>query len=467
MAADYTNTIVCERKFMESLVDFKRLAVLEIHNDTNPDITLFHLLQACPSLSTLLYNSTFPVPKNAAQQLVNMIEGLKGHNSSISQVHKNLKKVKLSTPGFPTPYIGFFKTHAPESLDDVEIEITHICMREWIFIETMDVVLDFCVSLQKFTFVTLKFEKEWQVEHQKMGSFYQVLNALTGNKKFHIRSANYKNYKKMSSLTSVEIRIAGPELYYDYCLDIQNYLALNDHKIRRLWQQNYNTTSTSTLEQLAMVDQFSIHFNPVDFEYVHIPKYCFEYSKRFFPNITQFRINSMFKNFFLEAKCPVNYESLQHMTYLNMDGSYRPQDLMMDDIPKYLPNIKVLTFGLRISFKFHSDQALFKLANFENLQTLEIDIEHMEHFECGPIFLKYTDGSRQTTHYLLKINTTKNGNNKFEEISAKDMNRGVKQDFMKGYFPFAIIVEGSQQLKRIEFKNRTGIYTELDFESDM
>lgn len=470
MITVYTNALVCERGFMKSLVDFKRLSVLEIYNDANPDITLFHLLHACPSLSTLVYDSTFPIPYMAKQQLASMIKNSRDQQLSHSVFLKNLRKLKLSLPTFPTPYADFFRIHTPKSLDNVDIHITHMCMRSWILSETIDVSLDFCKSLQNFIFVSLKFKEEWDVDCQDIDSFYQTLNALTGNKNICTRSAKHKSRKDIP-LTGGEVCIAGTDLYYEYCFDIESYLTIDDHDSGEPSHQNYNYHSTSTLKQLALIDQFNIWAEPREHEeHIIIPRHYFEYTKRFLPNITHFRLSCLFKDFFLEANCSTNYKSLQHMTHIKMNGSFSPQDVIMNDFPEYFPNVKVLTFGLQIPFKFRSERIQFKLANFKKLQTLDIDIEQIEHFKFGPVFLQYTNDSQQRTHYLLR-NETINGkimkHNNFEVISAKDMKEGVKQDFSKGYFTYAIIVEGSQQLKRIELRNNNRRYAEIDLESNM
>lgn len=471
MTAAYTNSIVREKKFMETLVDFKRLTVLEIYNDVNPDITLFHLLQACPALSILVYDSTFSVPDSAEQQLANMIKNLKDRQSSLSVFLTNLKKLKLSLPTFPTPYIDFFKTCTPENLDDIEMYLTDTCMRDWVFIETMNVALDFCKSLQKFTSITLKFDEDSVVEHQEIDSFYQILSSLTGNRKFHTRTAIHKDREEVNS-TGVEIRITGSELYYEYCFDIEEYLAINGNDTKDSLHQTRDiitTPSASSLKQLAMVNKFSIWTEPNSHEYISIPNYYFEYANRFCFNITQFLFNCSFKTYVLEAKCPKNFPSLRHMTHIKMDGFYRPQDAL-NDLPKYFPNLEVLTFGLRSSFKSRHEKTVFKLKDFQCLHTLNISMEYIEHFKLGPIFLCYTNGEHHTTHYLLRI-TTKNGkimnNNKFKRISVEDMEEGFNSNKLKSTHTYTINIADSHQVKRIILKNYDATYAELDLESNL
>lgn len=158
-------------RFIQLLPDFKSLNNLEIYNTTIPHSTLFHLLQACPSLSNIKYTSTFKVRRKTDQQLADWICDLDWQDSSIAKSLDNLKKVKLSIPKLTIPYIEFFTNHSPDSLDEVSIDIAQIGMHEWIEDVTLDVALKLCRHLQRLKSVRLSFRGERGRDHGDSISF--------------------------------------------------------------------------------------------------------------------------------------------------------------------------------------------------------------------------------------------------------------------------------------------------------
>lgn len=267
MSVVYFDNLFFGRSFMELLPDFKSLSTLEIYNDSDPNITLFYLLQICPSLSTLVYSSTFEIMRCATQQLRDMIQKVDKQNLTVPQFLNKLKKLKITLPTLTTPYIDFFMNHCPESLQDVDIYFMQTGIHQWIENMTMNAIFDFCKSLQKFNSIQLMFAVEPIGDHQEIDSFHQILHALTGERNISTRSLVHKDSDKINAIGAL-ICINGSELDYEYCFRIEGdnftdeeFLENNLHPV----------LSASTLEQLAKVNNFKIWTDVESENYNSIP----------------------------------------------------------------------------------------------------------------------------------------------------------------------------------------------------
>lgn len=172
MSIYYSNNLKNGKSFMKCLQGFNSLNTLQLINEVNPDITLFHLLEALPFLSSLSYTSNFPIPTDATRQLKSLLQTLEKQKSSTTQLFRNLKKLDLSMPSLTVPYIDFVTKHRPKSLNNVGIQLTEIGMFSWISNVTTDVALDFCKSLASLTSVYLGFDVEQNENLKKIDAFY-------------------------------------------------------------------------------------------------------------------------------------------------------------------------------------------------------------------------------------------------------------------------------------------------------
>lgn len=450
MTVIYIDNLRSGKSFVESLSDFSRLERLEIYNDTDPDLTLFHLLEACPSLSTLTYTSTFEPPEDAMQQLEGMIQKLKNENSSISHFVKNLKKLKLVIPWLTAPYMNFFIKHKPKSLDHVIIQSKQMGMYGWVMSETIDAVLDFCKSLQKLNSVTLSFDEESVIDHGEIDIFYQVLDTLTGSREFQTRWAIHKDREELNS-SGVEIEIDGTELYYEYCFDIEEFIC--DYA----GESSQPTPSALSLKQLALVTKFHIWTEDYFFESSGVPYFYLEYARKFLPKIRFFQYQNTSKNCFLEAECLFNDQSLQKMTQVSLQGYAYPQ-VALNDIPAYFPRIETLSFVL----DFQNEEANFELSSFEHLHTLILGVEYISHCKNGPVFFQYMNINQQATLYLLKTRKAQNGDVigiNFESVSADKTQQLLERSDTYGCI---ITVQGANQLKKVELKHYDRTYANIE-----
>ncbi|CAO3653667.1 unnamed protein product [Mucor hiemalis] len=429
--------IICiearEKKFIRSLADFTSLKTLDLHNDSDPDVTIFSLFQACPNLSYLSYCSNLSIPANAAQQLTKVIRDMKGR--PISHFLKYLKVMKLFIPTLTTLYIDFIINHIPKSLNDIEIKQSLISLDKWIDVTTLDVALNLCKSLQKLSTVRLAFINEGAMNGEKIDLFYQILAVLTENREFHNCSALHKARLDVDHL-GVDIRIAESILSYQY------YVGSEDH--------GRNIATPSDLSQLSKVNTFKISTvinNPYS-----LPKNYLEYVKKHCPRLTRFHVCDYKWDYFLKAEClDLSKPSIYNMTHITLDRVQYTQKLV-DDLMDYFPKTKVLNFGVD-GLHTETTNIRFNLLKFKCLHTLIIKLQIGPRSPPGSFFLRYMNNKRRLSHYSLEnyVEWRRHGDkneNSFRFISADDMQEGLQDEKMKN--KFAIHVEGQQQLVKIK-----------------
>lgn len=459
MTLPYFDGFVHGKSFLELLPDFKSLNTLELSNSVNPDFTLFQLLQVCPSLSSLKYTSTFDIPQDATKQLSDWTQNLLDQNSSISHHLSNLKKLKLTTPNLTAPYVDFFRYHCPKNLSDLELQHTGTGMYGWIDSVAMNVALDFCKSLQKLTSLRLSFDRESVVEHRRIDSFYQILDALTGTRNFLTRSATQMETNE-DNVFGVLIHFSGSKLIYEYCFNFEEDGLIDGNDTRELL---HPSPSALTLKQLAKVDKFDIWAKCESGDFVGYLKYA----QKYFPKLMHFQLDSGYGDRFLEAKSLFSKNrSLGNLTHISMSGFEHLQD-KMNDLVKYFPGIEVLNFGISYSSSTQNEKMMYKMTDFQKLHTLAVGIEYISHLKRGSLFLQYTDASQRTRRYLLKSKTQDcNASENYLESISSDIMQKTTESKETGC-TCTIHIEGPVQLKRIELRYYGAIYASLDLERIM
>lgn len=364
MNITYLKCLASGKKFLETLPEYNRLATVDIYNNSVPNLTLFQLLQACPNLSTLTYSSTFPITVNAAQQLTDMINKSK---RSLLHCPKNLSNVKLSIPALTTPYIDFFTNHSPKSLNNVELNLTKSDLYSWIDSMSLDVVINFCSSLKRFSRGKLGFIKTEHYELQRLDTeinlFYHVLNALTEGRRSSGHKATYKN----GYGGDMHIEVCNDsEVIYHYCFDVNDCMVrlplFNVHS----YHQNYMLPVTSSSDQLAVVTDFKLDTKSTDF-YLHLRNYL-EFAKNYC--LKSFEIYNGWKYCF-RTSCTDSFESsLENMTHVHLVGAQCSQHLF-HTLAEYFPRMETMYFQIAtpISLDLLNEKKIFGLYRFKNLHT--------------------------------------------------------------------------------------------------
>lgn len=343
MDINYIEYLANGSKFLETLPEYDRLTTLDICNYSDPKLTLFLLLQACPHLSSLTYSSTFPITVNAAQQLTDMMNKSR---KSISQCHKNLSKVKLSIPALTTPYIDFFSNHSPNSLNSVELNLTKSNLYSWIDSMSLAVVINFCSSLKRFSHVKLGFKK---TEHSvlqgpdtEINIFYRILHALTKGRKISGHKATY-NYKFGDDM-HIEV-CNDSDVIYHYCFDKNECMVRLPSYNAHNYHQNYMLPITSSTDQLAVIEDFILNIKSTDF-YLHLSNYL-EFAKNYCPRLKRFEIFNGWRYCF-RASCTVSFDSsLEKMTHVHLVGAQYSQQLFCT-LADYFPWMETMFFQIAL-----------------------------------------------------------------------------------------------------------------------
>ncbi|CAO3639042.1 unnamed protein product [Mucor hiemalis] len=446
----YTNSLNGGGKLLKSLLDFKTLRYLHIVNDSEPDLTLFLLLEGCPNLTRLTYHTTYPVPKNAADQLSSMLQKLKNQRSTMSQFLKNLESVDLWFPELEASYIDFFASHYPKSLNEVRVNLTETGRCFWNCKRKAGLILNLCKSLQKFNTVQLRFEKNSErFQDEEIDFFHQILNTITGKREFFEPTAAY-TYGYNDNLN---ISMSSVALEYQCYVDF-------DYSEERCPPVPFD------LKHLAEVDTFELENGYQEFN--SFPTYYLKYAQMHCPLLTKFQIkggmnrpryNSDYGHgccFLAECLYPENTTSLENMTMIMINGFDYSQELI-DDLVEYFPKVEVLSITALESLKV--DTMTFRLSKFKYLHTCIIDFHWNRESEEGTCFVGITDSKRSIQYSIDKWNSSNEIASDFESISADSMQERITKNDGAN---FAFYVESSNELTKIVVNKNESAYATLD-----
>ncbi|CAO3647861.1 unnamed protein product [Mucor hiemalis] len=427
-------------KFMNSLPEFKNLRSLHITNHVDQNLTLFHLLQECPNLSSLVYESVLPVTENEAQQLKTMQQKLQDQNLSMPQFLKNLERIELQLRKPATPYIDFFANNCPQSLKSIVLSFwktSHYLKSE----REAALILDLCKNLQKYDSVKLKIGKTRLINNSSIHTFDQILNALIGEKEFYKHSAIY-TFSDDSDM-DVDISVVGSELSYSR--------PMNQHFIGR----EFDPPVPSNLNQLAKVDNVTVDVGRASVGNL-LTNYL-KYLQMYYTQLKQFRVKSCNHTMFLAECLDPSNPSLENMTSIWLND-YDFSEKWIDLLTEYFPNVKVLSFTCCPQWQI--TRKSFNLSKLKCLQTLTIDILGGRLSMQSPIFLEYTD-SRHSIQYLIdKWNAKDEIANRIESMSVDLIQKHKTRNTYKGYF--TICLETSNPIAKIEVTVNGKAWATLD-----
>ncbi|CAO3647865.1 unnamed protein product [Mucor hiemalis] len=435
----YTNSLNEGGQFVKSLLEFKSLTRLHIINDSDPNLTLFHLLQGCPNLSVLIYESTLPVSENEAQQLKGMLQKLEDQNLSTPHFLKNLKMMELRFPKPMAPYADFFTNLCPHNLENIVLNLTETSNRSLKCEREAALILDLCKSLQKFNAVQLRMCKRTRlINDNQIDSFYLILNALTGEKEFRKRAAVYS----FSGDIDADISVQGSELSYS-CHINHHFLELHDLPV------------PSDIKQLADLDHFTVDIG-YHARYDDSLKNYLKYLQKYCPQLTQFQINGGCTWFKAECLDPSN-PSLEYMTSVKIYVSDLSEELI-DLLISYFPKIEVLNLTMYRSSI--ASKILFALSKFKSLRILVINVLCSSKSEEGPFFLKYTDSRGSMQYSLDRWNSSDKIAIRVEVIADDSIHEQKSNDYDRSYAE--ICVKTLHPLDKIEVKINELAWATLD-----
>lgn len=470
MTVSYIKDLANGSTFLGALPDFPTLRCLDVMNDIDPNLTLFHLLRACPNLSSLAYTSTFPTPANTKEQLNIMLRESEGRPSFL----KNLTKIKLTLPTIATPYIDFFAEHCPQTLDEVDLEIRDTDLYTWIDTLSLNVALKFCENLQKFSTVRMRFDNATrgrvnleanstptfalQGTDSKIHTFYQILDTLTKKRELKIYTAIYNSRKEAEEIFNIT---NGPGVMHQFRLDGSDYNAPTPyyspeaHSFGGSIYPNYALpvpSSPASLEQLAKLKNFMVLTGPAQFD--RLPNNFLDFVKSYCPDLKNFQIHFNSWRCRLKTMCKDPFRSsIENTTHVLMEGAQSSQALF-DSLVERFPRMENLSFGIDTSLDIYNEKIKFNLSKLTRLDTFTIDIEGLMVMACDPIFIQFRyTGSKRTVQYLLKKVPAQGYAGcgyEFEPVSAAYLQEAVDTDEMRR--TYVIYVEGLPQLASIQIK---------------
>lgn len=471
MTLAYIKDLSNGSSFLESLPDFMSLNSLDVWNDTDPNLTLFHLLRACPNLSSLAYTSIFPTPANTTEQLNIMLRESEGRTPFL----KNLTKIKLSLPTITTPYTDFFADHSPQTLDEVDLVIKDTDLYTWIDTLTMNAALKFCENLQKFSTVKMRFENAvrgrvanlvasnspyftLQRTDSKIHTFYRVLDVLTKKRELKSYTAIYNSRKGSEESFTV---INGAGVIYQFHLDGNDYNAPTPYYTPASYSfdgssyPNYALpvpSSPTSLEQLAKLKNFMVLTGSSQFD--RLPINFLDFVKNYCPELKNFEMQFRNRRCRLKTECKDPFKSsIENATHVLMEGA-QSSPTLFDSLMEHFPRMENLSFGIDTSLDIYNEKIKFNLSKLTHLDTFTIDIEGLMVMACDPIFMQFRyTGSKRTVQYLMKkvhAQGYAGCGHEFEPVSAAYLQEAVDTD--KKRRTYVIYVEGLPQLASIQIK---------------
>lgn len=430
--------------FMKSIHDFKCLRRLHTVNVSDPNLTFFHLLQEFPHLSSIGYESKFPVPANAKHQLTTMLQNLEDQNSSMSQFLKNLERIELHYPKPVTPYTNFFADHCPQNLKKIVVNLSEISNNSLDCDREAALILDLCKSLQKFKSVQLIMGKKTiLIDDNQIDSFFQILNTLTGEKEFHKHSAVYTFGGDVDGDVDGDISVDGSELSYSCQVD-------------RGFRGEPDLPVPSDIQQLAKVDNFTVDFGHKG-EFRCPRTNYLQYAQMYFPRLKHFQVKSNTCNLFRAECLDSSAPSLKNMTSIMMH-THTLSESEIHLLTENFPKIEVLNLSMYKSTL--ENRISFMLSKFESLHTLIIDVLCDYKSDEGPFFLKFTDSKGSLEYLLDRCNPSDKTASRVESIPLGSIDKRKSRSFYREYGVIRVVA--LHPLAKIEVNINNSTWATLD-----
>lgn len=450
-------------RFLKMLRHFKELTTLEIYNDSDPNLTVFHLLAVCPNLSSLTYNSEIAISEDAAQkQLTKTLQDLKTRNLSASHFLSHLEKLKLTLRSMPRVYIDFFLNHCPENLDHVDIFFAYQTLHQWMKITSLKDIHDLCNILRSKHTARLRYGdngSEDVGEVVKVNEFFQLWKILAGERVFSKRSLAY-HFSCEDELFGIDFRFVGSDFTCQHTLGYMGAAPVPADK-----------------ELLAKVDAFMVIEASID--RFRFPWPYLKFVRKYCPQIREFRMHTC--SLWVEQHCWDNTYNIfraecasssastikdgmvNDMTRVKMRCSNFTEEVI-DGMVKYFPKMDVLTVAGDYGRRFEAMKLTFELSMLKNLRNLVIVTRRFEKLSCGPVLLQYKNNTRTVCYSFeqgLNLLDYDFEGSPLKVISPDEMQKEVETNQK-----FALYIEGPDQLTRLELRSSSNL-AKIDLLSDI
>lgn len=468
MTITYVKDLVEGSHFLKVLPDFTHLRSLDFYNDTDPNLTLFHLLRACPNVTSLTYNSPLPTSREATKKLARVLGNSKEELSLLKNLQK-LANFKLILPTITTPYIDFLANHTPQSLTSIELLTTETHLSTWIDSVSIDVAIKFCKSLQKFSSIKMKFVNYYggraivaesspamHSEYSQIDVFYLILDALTTGRDL---CSNHTAIYSSDSFAIENFEITnGVGVMYQYHLPKET----GTHDRYQECAPPVPSSSLS-LKQIAQIKKITFKTSTRDI--VHLPVNSLNFVKRYCPELKHFELQPQIRGCSLQLVCrdPLRL-SLENTTHVYMEGANFSQALS-DSVNEYFPHVQSLSFGNSTSWFTPVANLEFELSEFKHLDTFIIDIEKCPVDAGDLIFIefRYTGSKNKMQYQVKKVSTvTGRSGNTLEFQPVSTFPPQDKLGAVEKRTTCIIYIEGPPQLASIQVKDPDSATSTLD-----
>lgn len=450
-------------RFLKMLRKFKKLTTLEIYNDSDPDLTVFHLFAVCPNLSSLTYNSKIDISEDAAQQqLTSLLQELHARNSSAPHFLRRLKRLKLTLRAMPRVYIDFFLNHCPENLDDVDIFFAYHTLHQWMKITPVEHIHHLCKILRDKHTARLRYgddSSETVRAKVRVNEFFQLWKILAGERVFSKRSLAY-HYSCDVELFDIDFRFIGSEFTCHHILD-----RLSDVPV------------PSDKEQLAKVNAFMLIVESM--YQCRFPWSYLKFVKKYCPQLREFRMHNC--SWLVDQHCWDNTSNVfraesaissistleggmaNDMTRIRIRRSEFTEEVV-DGMAEYFPKMEVLTVAGNYGKNFEGMKLTFELSKLKHLRNFVIETKRFQNLSCGPVLIQYKNNTRTVCYSFeqgLNLLDYDFAGRPLKLISPEVMQKEVETNEK-----FALFIEGPDQLTGLELRSPANL-AKIDLLSDV
>lgn len=291
------------------------------------DITLFDILLCCENLIELEFNSRYPIPFRANNQV-----------GTTSNVH--LKRLTIASPINTTAYIDYIRIL--QSLDYLNLNIHD---GEYEFFRLTEPFAD---ELQKFKNLRINLSKRVELPEIPLSStneFYSVLCKLKGDKDLRYDVT----FHPTESNIGKSIVVCEDQLKYEASLD-----KFDD----RSFAERHNIVDRrGIVKSVTFIQKYAVHSLPMTLDYA-----------KTFPRLDNLCIDMGF----LSLKI--------NKTKVVVNGS-TPWQAFFDKLYDYLPNSETITFEREVTFNSKKLGIAWDLTAFESLKSFSfcVDSKNLKH----------------------------------------------------------------------------------------
>ncbi|KAG2193761.1 hypothetical protein INT47_005042 [Mucor saturninus] len=285
------NSVPIHGDVVTMLYHFNSLTHLTFNNSFDDQLTTFDIMEACPYLVSLNYQSghCFPEP---------IVKNILGSAMNRKRLNHNLKELYLTVPTISTHYADYLKDFVAPYLDVLKLEICDTDVFDWVERFGLYNAVGFLGSLSKVKTASIGWTPGMIYNRQTTSTkseptiFFTLLNAMTRNKKMHYQATytDYQSTHKSFSLTPYDYLYFNYGLKKsDYYLPLTNQNFEQEDSLTRRLRFAIPNRSTSIIGP-EVIHHFNVSMNDT---HPNLPLEILRYALVNCPNLQRFWYNSI------------------------------------------------------------------------------------------------------------------------------------------------------------------------------